>query len=240
MRSLLENHRRNGNLQPLIGGHRGCKCEEQENSIKAMQIGLNRGADYLEIDVQLTKDNIPIIFHDIIVDNKTSLTGYVHQHSYSELKKAYNVETLEDVMKWGHKNNVYFALELKTDTWKTRESNLKLVGVMNEIVCQEKMLNNVEAFGIDYTILNELKKINSEFETGLIVPFIPVNGPLFMKEHKAMVYLSYAFNLLPEAVEDLQKHGYFVSGAILHSQEHIDWAKNIKVDMFEYDSPELL
>ena len=62
----------------LIGGHRGCECEFPENSIAAMERGIRDGADYLEIDVRLTKDGIPVIYHDMRLEQKTSLRSEEH------------------------------------------------------------------------------------------------------------------------------------------------------------------
>ncbi|MFA6844359.1 MAG: glycerophosphodiester phosphodiesterase [Sphaerochaetaceae bacterium] len=238
MRSLLEAHRRSGNVFPLIGGHRGCTCDFQENTIPAMNLGLERGADYLEIDVQLTKDHVPVIFHDIDTLDKTGLPGLVQDYTFGELNEKYRVPTLEEVMRWGRKNNVFFALEMKSSAYETEEMNYVLMPLMDEIVRAEGMLSQVEAFGVDYKVLASLKKIDKDFEIGLIVPFIPINPISLMREMSAMIYLSYVYNLTKEAVCDLQKHGYFVSGAILQTQKLVDYAISAKVDMFEYDYPE--
>ncbi|MPM05669.1 hypothetical protein SDC9_51960 [bioreactor metagenome] len=239
MRSLLEQHRNAGNGFPLIGGHRGCRCEEQENSIPAMEMGLLRGADYLEIDVQLTRDKVPVIFHDIETLEKTGLPGLVQDHTYEELSRNYQVPTLEHVMQWGRENGVYFALEIKSHYCMTGDFELELMPRINEIVKGAGMLSHVEAFGVNYKALAALKRLNPEFEIGLIVPFIPRDPVSLMRELDAMVYLSYVYNLGKDEIALLQRSGYYVSGAILRDQKHIDYAIETGVDMFEYDEPEM-
>ena len=239
MRSLLEQHRREGNSFPLIGGHRGCICEDQENSIPAMEKGLSRGADYLEIDVQLTRDRIPVIFHDIDTLEKTGLPGLVQDHTYDELNQCYKVPTLESVMQWGRKNSVYFALEIKSQHYLTGFSEQELMPLMNEIVQGAAMVGQVEAFGVNYKALSTLKRLNPEFEIGLIVPFIPKDPVALMHDMHAMVYLSYVDNLRKDEIALLQGNGYYVSGAILREQRLIDYAIESKVDMFEFDKPEI-
>lgn len=44
------------------------------------------GADYVEIDTRLTKDNIPVVTHDQYLDCLTNLKGKVSDYTYSELK----------------------------------------------------------------------------------------------------------------------------------------------------------
>ena len=239
MRALLERHRLEGNGFPLIGGHRGCACGMQENTIPAMQKGIERGASYLEIDVQLTRDFIPVIFHDIYTLDKTGLPGLVQDHTYDELNQNYIVPTLESVMQWGRKHSVYFALEMKSHHYLTSSSELALMPIMNEIIQGTGMLGQVEAFGVNYDSLSTLKHLNPEFEIGLIVPHIPRDVVALMQDLHAMVYLSYVYNLRKDEIAHLQRSGYYVSGAILHEQRLVDYAIEAKVDMFEFDRPEI-
>ncbi len=48
---------------PITIGHRGCD-EAVENTYEAVEIADSYGADYAEIDIQLTSDHIPVVFHD--------------------------------------------------------------------------------------------------------------------------------------------------------------------------------
>jgi glycerophosphodiester phosphodiesterase len=67
-------------------GHRG--LGKNENARKSLQLGentlhsfiaaANLGASYVEMDVQLTKDNIPVIYHDFLV-TETGIDAPMHQ-----------------------------------------------------------------------------------------------------------------------------------------------------------------
>jgi glycerophosphoryl diester phosphodiesterase len=55
--------------RPRIFAHRGLTFERgiqvaDENTIAAFDLALAAGADYLESDIQVTKDQIPVLFHD--------------------------------------------------------------------------------------------------------------------------------------------------------------------------------
>lgn len=43
----------------------------RENTIASLKNAANKGADFVEFDVQLTKDLIPIIYHDFLVSMAT-------------------------------------------------------------------------------------------------------------------------------------------------------------------------
>ena len=48
---------------PVVIGHRGC-IYEVENTAAAIQTAADLGADYAEIDVQLSADGVPVVLHD--------------------------------------------------------------------------------------------------------------------------------------------------------------------------------
>ncbi|MFF0991366.1 glycerophosphodiester phosphodiesterase family protein [Kocuria nitroreducens] len=50
--------------RPLLIGHRGAAGTAPENTVAAFKDARAAGADYLEIDVQLSADGVPFLFHD--------------------------------------------------------------------------------------------------------------------------------------------------------------------------------
>ncbi len=47
-----------------IQGHRGCRARFPENSLPAIEAAQLAGCDAVEIDLLLTKDDVPIVYHD--------------------------------------------------------------------------------------------------------------------------------------------------------------------------------
>lgn len=52
------------NAEPLIIAHRGASAFAPENTLAAFQRAIEDGADGIEFDVRLSKDNVPVVFHD--------------------------------------------------------------------------------------------------------------------------------------------------------------------------------
>src|SRR5262249_51518956 len=50
--------------RPLIIAHRGDSFHAPENTLDAARSGWHAGADAWELDVQLTRDGIPVVLHD--------------------------------------------------------------------------------------------------------------------------------------------------------------------------------
>jgi glycerophosphoryl diester phosphodiesterase len=49
---------------PLIIGHRGASFYAPENTLAALKMAIEEGADGVEFDVRLAKDGIPVVIHD--------------------------------------------------------------------------------------------------------------------------------------------------------------------------------
>ncbi|CAM5215206.1 Glycerophosphodiester phosphodiesterase [Ureibacillus acetophenoni] len=58
----------NGQEKMISIAHRGASAYAPENTMAAFAKGVEMGADYIEIDVQMSKDGIPIIIHDDSLD----------------------------------------------------------------------------------------------------------------------------------------------------------------------------
>ncbi len=62
--------------QPVVGfqliAHRGASFEAPENTLAAFRRGIELGATFVEMDIQLTKDGVPVVFHDEFVTRTTN------------------------------------------------------------------------------------------------------------------------------------------------------------------------
>ena len=54
-----------------IFAHRGASGYAPENTLEAFALAITQGADGIELDVQLTKDGIPVVIHDETIDRVT-------------------------------------------------------------------------------------------------------------------------------------------------------------------------
>lgn len=72
---------------PRIIGHRGACGYAPENTIESIRTAADMGVKWVEIDVKLTKDDIPIIFHDDDLDRTTNGHGPVALATYEEIRQ---------------------------------------------------------------------------------------------------------------------------------------------------------
>jgi glycerophosphoryl diester phosphodiesterase len=79
-----------------IVAHRGVPSEYPENTIPAFQKAVESGADAVELDVRLTKDKVPVVYHYYYLDKTTSLPGPIFNYSYQQLSQVKFLNTPGD------------------------------------------------------------------------------------------------------------------------------------------------
>ncbi|WP_405027722.1 glycerophosphodiester phosphodiesterase [Lentibacillus songyuanensis] len=108
-----------------IFAHRGASMHAPENTMPAFQLAYEHGADGIETDVQLTKDNIPVLIHDEQVKRTTNGSGFVKDLTLHELKqldlgawfspdyRGTTILSLEEFLQWIEPKSLYLNIELK-------------------------------------------------------------------------------------------------------------------------------
>lgn len=62
--------------KPIIIAHRGASGLRPEHTLAGFRLALEQGADFIETDVVMTKDGVPIIRHEPLLDNTTNICNH--------------------------------------------------------------------------------------------------------------------------------------------------------------------
>ncbi|MFD2657315.1 glycerophosphodiester phosphodiesterase [Gracilibacillus thailandensis] len=128
-------------MSTIIYAHRGASKYAPENTMPAFELAYKHGADGIETDVQLTKDNIPVLIHDEQLNRTTNGKGFVKDFTYDELKqldagswKSYHykdttIPTLDELLAWNQDKQLKLNIELK--------NNIIFYQGLENIVCQK-------------------------------------------------------------------------------------------------------
>jgi glycerophosphoryl diester phosphodiesterase len=70
---------------PEIIAHRGNAAEYPENTLQALASAVELGLRHLEFDVQLTSDNVPVVFHDSTLERVADRPDSIHDLTWAQL-----------------------------------------------------------------------------------------------------------------------------------------------------------
>ncbi len=72
---------------PQLIAHRGYARHFPENTLPAVEAALSAGARYVEVDIQLSADGVPVLFHDAGLARTTGRDGLVMAQDFETLRK---------------------------------------------------------------------------------------------------------------------------------------------------------
>lgn len=74
---------------PKVYAHRGASIDFPEHTRAAYEAAIHQGADGFECDVRLTKDEVPILWHDPTMERMAGNTGDIAALTYDEIQDRY-------------------------------------------------------------------------------------------------------------------------------------------------------
>ena len=81
----------------FVIAHRGASSEEKENTLPAFERAIELGADYVEFDIQASRDGELVVFHDLRLDRLTEAQGPLRARSLAELREL-GIATLDEAL----------------------------------------------------------------------------------------------------------------------------------------------
>jgi|3_EtaG_2_1085321.scaffolds.fasta_scaffold07028_3 glycerophosphoryl diester phosphodiesterase len=99
----------------LVLGHRGSGWHTgklTENTISSFEDSKKRGADGIETDIRITKDNVLVLFHNKSVGKRKQIAVNDLTHKELSRKVGYKVTTLNELIDWSD-DNFLLNLEIK-------------------------------------------------------------------------------------------------------------------------------
>ena len=172
-----------------IIAHRGFSEKLPENTFPAFDLAIGLGVHNLELDVQLTKDKIPVIIHDSNLLRTTGVNDLVSERKYDQIKfleavnefsvagEEYRIPKLTDVLD-RYKNEVHLHLELKSGDQDLPELVYRY---LNEKSLYEVGGITISSFRIEQLI--RFEKITNSERTAWLVNRITENRVASCAEH---------------------------------------------------------
>ena len=232
----------------FVAGHRGDRAAAPENTIPAMKSAIASEMEFLETDVQLTKDAVPVLMHDDTIDRTTNGTGEVGALTYKALRKLdagswyskefkkTRVPSLNEFLEVVEPSSKKVLLELK-GFWEEEE-----VQIVIDLVRAHGLEHRVSFASFDFTTIMNIEKRGASFPRIIIMRELPAD-PVGLANHFGAIAILTSPDSLekyPGAVDDMHEAGLGVLLYTLNSEERWSEAIGLGVDGIITDQPSLL
>jgi hypothetical protein len=139
------------------------------NSIKNFELNVKNGTDMIEVDIQITADGVPVLYHDETLDARTSAKGKIQNKNWNEVKNiSYDEDPNEKIPSLAEAVRI-----LKTNN-KTKlqldKCNEAELAVINKLGLLKDIENRVIAKGTSYTPPSIVRSMGIQW-----MPIIPGN-----------------------------------------------------------------
>ena len=155
-----------------ITAHRGASIKYPENTMAAFRGAKKLGADWIELDVQQTKDKQIVVSHDTNLNRVTGVNKDIIDMNYSEIKKldagsffnkkfkGEKIPLLKEVLEFAKKNNIRLNIELKP-TGKEKNFEKQVVDLIKEYNFEDRCVVTSQV----YNVLKKIKKYDKDIKT---------------------------------------------------------------------------
>ncbi|MBM7646148.1 glycerophosphoryl diester phosphodiesterase [Scopulibacillus daqui] len=201
-------------MSTKIFAHRGYSAKYPENTMPAFLAAHQCGAHGIELDVQLSKDGVPVIIHDEAVNRTTNGKGLVKDMTASCLTKLNAgqrfkwlnrkaaIPTLEEVLDWLSKTNLILNIELKNSVFPYKGMEEKVIKMVHDFDLSSRIIYS----SFNHDSLVKIHKIDSSAETAaLYKKAMPVPWEYAKSIHASAIHPHYR-NVTKELIETAQQH----------------------------------
>ena len=161
----------NKNIETIA--HRGYVYKGVENSIEALEGAAEVGANYVELDILLTKDNKFVVMHDYNLKRLAGINKQVKDMNYDEVvglpikqgDYTSKIPSLEEFVNKAKALNMKLVIELKPHGGEP--SNY--IDILIEEIKRLK-LENYKFMSLNSKVMEELETKAPNLETGYVIP----------------------------------------------------------------------
>ncbi|ROT28188.1 glycerophosphodiester phosphodiesterase family protein [Micromonospora sp. HM5-17] len=233
----------NGYLRPkgsplTVIAHRGASSAAPENTLVAQEVARRAGADWIENDVQPSRDGVPFVLHDATVDRTTDGTGNIRDLTAAQLKAldagswfaphyaGARIPTLAEQLADLRTRGGNLLLEIKGR--HTRDEVARIVQVIRD----ERMTGRVFLQSFEVDALRHAHDLAPELPLGLLRSTLDADPVAVATELHLTAYNPNGTALLtrPSVIADLHRAGVAVMAWTMDSASQWQQLEEAGVD----------
>ena len=225
-----------------ITAHRGSSKEAPENTMAAIKQAVEDLADYVEIDVQETRDGVVVLGHDTTLKRVAGINRTIGSYSFEELKQldvgtwfssgfqGERIPSLEEVMEYC-KGKININIEIKN-----AGSDSALPEKVAMLIDKYQMNEQCVVTSTRFSYLTRIKKVNGKIRTGYIIS--AAYGNYYSSDDIDFISVRSSF-VSEKLVEAAHLKGKAVHAWTVNSKSEMERMKMLSVDNIITDYPVL-
>jgi glycerophosphoryl diester phosphodiesterase len=151
--------------------HRGASADFPEHTMAAYLGAIEQGALGFECDIRITKDEIPILWHDANMKKEANSAAIIANKTYAQIKEIYPaVMTLNELLDLALTHKKSLALETKHPVPSgNRVEELVVAELENRKDAIKKSGIDVAIMSFSWFAIEKIKKMNPEIKTVMLL-----------------------------------------------------------------------
>ena len=152
----------------LIYAHRGASADFPEHTMAAYEAAVAQGADGFECDIRLTKDEVPVLWHNATMLERAGNPGLIAEMTYKEVSRAYpQVLTLDEFLEFAVKHKKGVLIETKHPVI----SGNRVEEIVVEKIHATKGIENifVAVMSFSWLAIEKMKRIEPTIHTTFLI-----------------------------------------------------------------------
>ena len=193
--------------KPLVWAHRGASGYAPENTLAAFQKAVDLGADGVELDIQLTKDDQIVVIHDEMIDRTSDGKGWVKDYTLEELRafnynrtkpeyKHADIPTMREVFELLKPTGLFINIEIKTGVVFYEKIEEKILALAKEMGMEDRVCYS----SFNHCTVTRIHELKPDAEVGFLYADGPIDMPSYGVKH--------GVNALHPALYNLQYDGF--------------------------------
>jgi len=233
---------------PIKIGHRGASGYCPENTMASYKKAIELGADFLEVDIHLSKDDILVVHHDPTLDRTTNGKGNLRDYTAAELKEL-------DAGSWYHSRYKDERIPLLREVLENFGSE---VGILIELKhpsaypgIEEKLAeelvkfqecstskNKIMVHSFDMESMKRFHQLMPDIQVGVLIKR-RINDQKLKEIAEFASFLNPKQTILSTKLQmRIQKHGMKVFTWTVNNKKQIRMFKMMQVDGIISDFPD--
>ena len=226
---------------PTVMAHRGLSADAPENTLYAFSDAISVGADFIELDVQQTKDGVLVVMHDSNLKRTTGVNKDIWDVDYADIQNldagswfdpAYanaRIPTLEETLQFVDKR-ARLNIEIKP----TKHGSDTLEQDVAELITQYQYTDACYVTSFSYGSLKKVKEVNPEIRTGYLMSV--AYGQFYSLKYADAFSLNKVF-VTSQVVNAAHQQGKQIFAWTVNSMSEVRSLCNLHVDSIITDDP---